>query len=307
MLGGRIPQEVFISVLSYATEHYRYRTILWRGEPRKPTEDVRHDPLPLVCRFWANQWRQAVFSKATLIISTYEDAQIFRTYTMHGSQNLVPLYQLISGVKYQQDYDQPKSFCHLLPLPFLKGKKTSLTIRGGVYMRELPPFKLDGPYWGLPSSAVDACSPSFWRDEVSLVSLYLPSFNHARKYVKHISRARKIELRTVHWYGDTPLASSLLLSANSLGPHRGYRWPPASCELRCEGWSTDPFLLCLTTVLLNPLCPLNMLCDDERRWTIEMMMSVCGEPHVGYTKVPAGEIYIGEFSTKRARSNPYGT
>ncbi|KAI0763898.1 hypothetical protein BC629DRAFT_1737943 [Irpex lacteus] len=278
LLAARIPPELFDDILFFVNvdrvaqrEEYNRNNGNYltrnRGEPSP--EDVLTDlkQCSLVCLFWANRCREHMFSDRTLVINSYEDAEIFRRYVVGGCPRLMPVHQLISKIVVYQHYKSGRSFLHLLFLPAIRDKFARLSIDGPV-PESFKPAKLDTPHWSIPPCIV--APSSFLLNMTVLKNIHLPSFHHVTKYIRHFTCASEIWFEKITWDGQMDL--SLPHASSTITCQRR----PHSLTINAWGGCTNSVHLALTAVMMNPNCPLHRLSDEERVWMITFMTLLWG-------------------------------
>ncbi|KAI0082934.1 hypothetical protein BDY19DRAFT_999056 [Irpex rosettiformis] len=247
----RIPPELFDNILFYLCLGY---------DPQSNGEEssrIHITASSLVCRYWANLCRRALFRNKELKICSFEEAQTLIKYARQGCPLLVPVHRLIKSISVEQSYDEGKSFCdHIYTL------KTGLGILKltGPVPHGFPPCKLDTPHWTLPPSV--ATPPSLLSyEEIRVENVRLPSFKHVSKYVGHFVRSPDIYFRNLTWDADgqePPLrfrtGGSRKVKDNDFFVH-------------AEG-CTDNFSLCSLVATLHPRWRslMHTLPDDESQW-----------------------------------------
>lgn len=269
--GTRIPPELFDLILFYVASQCVHDDLMCRtmrmsrerggSAPGDVLMDLKR--CSLVCRFWAHECRRYIFGHTTLIVRCHEDAQILRTYALHGYSSLTPIHDLVHRIFAYQDYNDRSSFSHLLYLPCFRTTFKALDISGPI-PKAFHPTKLDTPYWGLPPSAVPirSCLENF---TIWIEDIHLPSFVHVTKYARHFAYAECLQFARLTWDGGLP--NSLPRVSQAIA--RGRR----PCEMQVSAHRcTDNFNLALTAVMLNPRCPLHLLGDVEYTWMISLVM-----------------------------------
>ncbi|KAI0090490.1 hypothetical protein BDY19DRAFT_1055499 [Irpex rosettiformis] len=217
--GAVIPPELFDNILffvdrdSFAYLDGRKSAISLRRYQGDPDDrDVLHrlKLCSLVSRHWANRCRRYMFTGVTLIISSVEEAEIFRTYVTHGCPSLVQVHRLIGRVSVEQRYDAHRSFCHVLHslAPLIKDnpelRESTLRLIGPV-PDTFPRVFLDGPHWSFAPSTVTPPSLLQSYSYVTLTDIHLPSFAHAIRYARHFKHAQYVRFTNLTWDKDGPL------------------------------------------------------------------------------------------------------
>ncbi|KAI0768943.1 hypothetical protein BC629DRAFT_807679 [Irpex lacteus] len=290
-VSSTVPPELFDNILSYVGPPDDTETTsrpLWRRDSTKK-HDVRSHPLEacsLVCRHWAERCRSRMFSGRTLVLSSYDDAKVFQTYTTNGSTSLTPVYELIDSLTAVQEYGQRMlSFCHLLNDPRIANKLNILRICGPI-----PPgfprfFRLDSPHWSVPPNIV--VTPSLLRfPKVDLSNIHLPSLTHVIRYLKHLAHAEQVNLDRMTWNTDGPGAAAAIL------PRSPQVWRnPAPCEhIAIAHHSTNNAWVCVAAAIANRNCPLRILPYGDYRRLCSWVRSqewpfICAdEKYVVYSK-----------------------
>lgn len=233
----------------------------------------------LVCLFWANRCREHMFSERTLVINSYEDAEIFRQYAVGGCPRLTRMHQFIGAIHGAQYYYSGKwaprsdkkqtSFLHLLYFPVIRGKLKKISIVGPV-PNGFNPAKLDTPHWGISPSVV--VPSSFLRNNIEIRNVHFPSFSHVIKYIRHFSCTTYIRFEEVTWDGQTPTYSLPHASSTIVCQRR-----PRSLEIGASGDCTNSVHLALTALMMNPNCPLHRLSNEKRVWMIKFMTLLWGD------------------------------
>ncbi|KAI0094174.1 hypothetical protein BDY19DRAFT_901425 [Irpex rosettiformis] len=207
--GATIPPDLFDNILFYVDRRSprsarKPKSKGYKRLKRHQSTDVAHSlkACSLVCRHWANRCRQNTFSGAELVISSAEDAEIFRTYATRGCSSLLPVHKLIERISVEQSYSAPRSFCHILyPLWPLLGdhvKYTSLKLTGPI-PDKFPRVFLDSPHWSFaPSAVISPLLPRYYH-RISVSKVHLPSFAHVVRYTKHLKHAQQVEFTEFTW------------------------------------------------------------------------------------------------------------
>ncbi|KAI0094179.1 hypothetical protein BDY19DRAFT_911536 [Irpex rosettiformis] len=212
-----LPPELFGNILFYVDLHHRHlMDSKWRGDIHLRRRQEKQDGggilydlkmCSLVCRHWANHCRRYVFLDVTFVISSAEDAEIFKTYATRGCPSLVPVHQLIRRILVEQRYDAPRSFCHILhPLrPLMRHnpdiENSELHLIGPI-PDNFPKVFLNGPHWSFAPSAITPPSLLQSYHLVRLSDIHLPSFAHAIRYARHFKYAGSIEFAKLTWTTD---------------------------------------------------------------------------------------------------------
>ncbi|KAI0768940.1 hypothetical protein BC629DRAFT_1535647, partial [Irpex lacteus] len=264
--GANIPPELFDNIVSFVGGNYytESRRLIWRTPSRSHgqsrTDELRTLKMcSLVCLRWANFCRERIFLDTTLVISSYEAAEILLAYVARGSASLYPVHRLIRGIEVRQAYDSSRpSFCHLLSHPYITNKHIALYLTGGpvaIPYEHRRVLRHDSPHWNIPPSIVT--SPSLLRFEIIHISdMHLPSFIHVLKYVRHFTHAKTQTYERFTWEKDT-------VDFPRRQPRRKLHCTHEKSTLVSAAGCTDEMRLCFVSAMAQQTFPLRLLSYDD--------------------------------------------
>lgn len=217
----------------------------------------------LVCRFWANQSRRYLFLNKTLHISSLENARAFRHYTLHGSNKLIRICDLVRTIFVKQWYNQPRSYLDLIYLPAARTKLAQLKILGPI-SDTISPCRRDTPHWSITDG--NSFTPSITPySVVSLNDAAFPSFLSVIKYLKHFRAAQEIKLTSLTW-GDKIQVSLLRPIPTSSSRQR--------ISVQVSGECTDSFLVGWHTVNMYADSFVHAVLDRDQDWILRLGMVI---------------------------------
>lgn len=208
-----------------------------------------------------------MFTGATVHLRSFENAQAFRKYALHGEPKLVKICDLIKAIEVRQYYYlEPKSssFLHLVYLPATRNKLVRVAIHGPI-PASIPPCMHDTPHWGLPNTTIVSLSPMVTAyNRVFISDIHFPSFLHLSKYLSYFRNAENLLFEALTWDGKfepvwrvhktrarSPLHTSITVS-------------------KC----TDNILVCMQAVMWYPNFPLHAVSERDQHWAIDLMAFV---------------------------------
>lgn len=183
-----LPPELFPLILTYVCTDDRGRDA-YRGDWVRDTMACS-----LVCRFWANTSRRALFDGRTVRVKSLAEFLTLDSFVDNGSTHLVPLSELISGLRIVQTWDSA-AWCYrvcnsrlfklstvrsILEVPFY-----ALTLQGPI-PANLPRAAYRSLHWSLPRSLPD---------------FYLPLSVHLRDV--HFPRLSDLDALLGHFHGSS--------------------------------------------------------------------------------------------------------
>ena len=202
-----------------------------------------------------------MFRRATICISSFEDAKSFLQYALRGCPSLIPLHKLIDGVEVHQEHDASRPFCHLFHI--LKSRfglqLSQLRISGPLPSKSRA---LDAPHWNLPPSMIT--SPSlFPYSTVRLEDVQWPSFAQVAKYIGNFAHA---SVNTMYLSGLTwDLGEQEHRARFHRRPLSKFRHGKLEIfATKC----TDNLRLCSWIASTHSQSLMGTLTDDERHWIL---------------------------------------
>ena len=218
----------------------------------------------LVCRYWANQSRRYLFTNATLSIKSLEAARAFRFYSLHSSNKLLKLCDIIREIRVLQRYDlnETRSLLDVVYFPATRTKLSALHIFGP-FPSILSPCRLDTPHWSITNG--DSFAPSITPyKSVVLRNTAFPSFSSVTKYLKHFRAAQEITLWNLTWNDKTHFSPTRPIPTSSTRPRI------AVMTFEC----TDSFLIGWQTFTMYSDSLFHIVVDRDQDWMLHFLTSV---------------------------------
>ena len=273
-----LPPEVLLQILYWVkrTPTTRYEVQEWIDSAGITDQTVIYNALlqcsarytlrkcALVCIYWANYARHAMFHGATLSVETYERAESFRHYSTNGSKNLVRVCDLIKSI--WVSVQLPKTLRSFLPLLCFAETRTKLDRVSiiGPFPDGYPPCKQDSPHWGLSNCAVPSPSGTPWR-RVGVKAIRFPSYRHFFRFLSYFNATREFNLVELSWEGKPP--DQLVFLKRSAAQYRDrFEIHAQSCR--------DNVVTGLQVALMYPDCPLRSVTTRDQDWAVGLMKLV---------------------------------